>query len=165
VNSALATIVFFMALPYCVAQPAVLRVTSKWNPKKNFEIFCGDRIEYKLRHEKKPRKNRVEVLHDSLVVMDDGLEFQLKQLKWIRLKRQNHVIDAFQRFFIQAGILFITLDTANNLLLERPTVVSKKALIISLGLAGTGLVIKRAGYKKLRMKYRTMKIISMDYQR
>ena len=137
----------------------------KFGSFKKYEIHSGETLEYKLKGDIKFRKDRITSLRDSIIFFESDNEVKLNQLKCIRFQKNNFVITKFRKFFLRAGIGFLILDSFNNLILNRPTIVNEKAVIVSAALFTTGLLLKRMSYKKLRLnKHKTLKIVNFNYE-
>jgi hypothetical protein len=104
-------------------------------------------------------------LRDSLILFENDKEIQLSQIKALRLRSSNFLVSQFRQFFIRGGIIFFTLNSLNNVIIETHPVVSETSVYITLGMIGTGLVIREILIKRIRVNSRvTLRIIDVDFQ-
>lgn len=129
-----------------------------------YEFFPGDVVKYKLKGENKVKQNKIIATNDSLLVLDNEKEIRHSDIRFFLIPKNNYVINGFQKFFFGLGVGFVLLDTANNLLLERETVVNPKAVYISAGLITTSLLLKRMSVKKVRLRGKTIKVLPYSYK-
>lgn len=154
----------FLAAANCFPQRKLNIYGTRWFRTERLELFEGSDIKYKVRGGFITHRNKISAFDDSLLYFTNGAELPLKKLRLIKLYNGNHLTDAFQKFFKELGILFITLDTANNLITDKPQVVNEKAVIIAAGLIATGFAIERIGIKKVRIRNSTVfKAIDINY--
>jgi hypothetical protein len=156
----------FVLFSNCCFSQQVMRVsTTNFGYHTIFEAYPGEVLDYKLKGERKFRQNKIYALNDSIIFFDNDLAVKFSQLKRIRFKKNKRLIKTFSAFFIRAGLLFIILDSGNNLLLGRQKIVNEKAVLISASLIAGGLILKRMGIKKIRMnKNKIIKVIDVNYQ-
>ena len=132
---------------------------------KKYTIHTTEILEYKLKGQRKFKEGKIVAMQDSTILFENDEEIKLSHLKCVRFKKNNHLINAFQQAFIIAGFGFITIDTFNNLIFERPEVLNKKAVLISAALLATSVLLKRMSYKKVRItKNKILRIVNFNYQ-
>lgn len=123
---------------------------------KRIEMYQGDMISFRLKGEIKTWSGKISAFSDSILYLSDGWEIPLHKIKCITLYNGNHLTDVFQKYFRRLAILFIFVDTANNIILERPEVINKKALVVAGSLIAASFFVKRLGVKKVMVKKSTI---------
>lgn len=137
---------------------------TKLGKLKKFEIFTRETLEYKVKGSYKQKINKISAIGDSIIYFTDETEINFKQLKSLRLHKNNHLLLTLQHAFIISGCAILTLDVANSFILERPEILNKKALIVSTAFIATGFIMKRLGVIKLRInRHKVLKHIYTDY--
>lgn len=128
-------------------------------------IFINDVLEYKLKEDRFYKKGRIVHLQDSIIVLENGKDFTIADIKAIKLDIGNHLTHAFQIFFVAGGVLFFAISAVNNVIVPSTPVVTEQVLIISSSLVATGLIIRELGIKRVRMnKNKSLRIVNIDYQ-
>jgi hypothetical protein len=132
---------------------------------KTREIYSGEDLKYKLKGECRFRHNRIYAMKDSTIFLDDDSQIRLSQIKTIRYHKHLRIQEALGKFLIDLGILFIVVDTANNLITDKDVVVNSKAVYAAAALCSAGILLRISQQKTLRTgKRKVMQIIDMDYQ-
>jgi hypothetical protein len=131
---------------------------------KVYEVFKDELFEFRLKGKNNYIKKKIVHMQDSIIVFDDNSVIFLSQLKNIRLRMHNHLVNTFQAAFLVAGIGFISLNTVNNIIAGETPVVDEQAVWISLALVGTSFLVRELGIKRIHLNdKKTLKIISIDY--
>lgn len=132
---------------------------------KTYEVFNYEVLEYRLKGEWKFKKNKIVNMRDSSVLFGDDSEIRLNQIAALRLRSNNFLATKFRKFFIRGGVLFFSLNTLNNLLIETRPVVTENSIYISAGLIGTGLLVREILIKRIRINSRNhLKVIENDFK-
>ena len=116
------------------------------------EVFPGDVMEFKLRHEHKFKAVKVLELSDTAVYFGYDEFVNWKDIKCIRVSSGNYLNRKFKTFFKRGAILFITLDVLNNLILNHRPILNPKAVAVSASLAVAWLLFKKFDHKKVRLR-------------
>lgn len=137
----------------------------RFNKLKTIQLYTGSPIEYKLKGEHRYRIHRMVALHDSLIIFENDSSISLSQIKAIKLRNANHLYPLFSGFFITGGVLFVALDSFNNLINSSPKIVDERAVIAGASLITLGLLIKQMAIKRVRMgKHVSLRTLDLNYQ-
>jgi len=158
-------ILFFVCISgFSFSQETLQILYTRFGSLKRYQLHTGDILTYKIKGERKFYSGRIVHLQDSTIFFENSDELKLSQLKRVRFKKNNHLIDAFQRAFLIAGFGFIIIDTFNNMILDRPAIINQKAVVVSAALLTASLLLKRMSYKKIRItKRKTLRISNFNY--
>lgn len=143
-----------------------LRISyDKFGETRSYDVFKGELFEYKLKGQRFYTVKKIIHMQDSIILFDDNSELYLSQLKRIRLRKHNHLVNTFESAFYIAGVGFFSLNTVNNVILSETPIIDQRAALISLGLVATGLGMRELDLKRIRINsIKSLKIISIDYQ-
>ncbi|MCE3258711.1 MAG: hypothetical protein K0S12_352 [Bacteroidetes bacterium] len=131
---------------------------------KTLEVFINEELEYKVKGTHRYIRHRVVNLRDSLIVFDNDSVVVLRDLKAIKLRDQRHLLNVFGKFMQTFGVLFIGLNTVNNVIFSREPVVDKRSGGIAAGIIGTGLVLRYFSAKRIRInKHTVLKVTEIKY--
>jgi len=158
-------ILFFVCISgFSFSQETLQILYTRFGSLKRYQLHINEVLEYKLKGKVIFHSAKIMSMGDSTIVFENGEEVKLSQLKSVKFKKNNFLITKFRRFFLRGGIMFMTLNTCNNLILDRSPVISEKAAIISAALYTTGLLLYRMEYKKIRIsKRKTLRISNFNY--
>jgi hypothetical protein len=154
----------------CVCSSALAQNTLeidivRFNTLKTVQLYTGSPLEYKVKGEQRYRLQKMVALHDSLIIFEDDSSISLSQIKAIKLRNANHLYPLFSGFFITGGVLFVGLDTFNNLINGQPKIVDERAVIVGASLITLGLLVKQMAIKRVRIgKHRFLRILDLSYQ-
>lgn len=138
---------------------------TKFNHFKSIQLFNDSYLEYKLKGEHRYRINRMVNMKDSLIIFSNDSSISLSQIKRIKLRDGNHLFRLFSGFFYTGGVLFIGLDTFNNLINNDTPYVKQTAVIASAALISAGFIVKQLSIKRIRINKRhSLRILETDYQ-
>lgn len=99
-------------------------------------------------------------MNDSLIAFTDGTIIKINKIKHIRIKSGN-----FSPYLWQAGILFMTLDVANNLIFERTPIINERAALVSGILVASSFVVHYFQDKHIRIgKNTTFRVLDNDFE-
>ncbi len=123
--------------------------------------FCeGDIITFRLHDFKKRYNGEILLITDSTIAVK-GMEIPLKMIDVVYIERGNFLTKSFSHVFIWCGLGFILLDTGNNLIANRPTVVENRAVVAGGSLIVLGLTMKAITHKKYKIGNRnTLKVFA-----
>ncbi len=159
------TLFFVLCSNFSFSQETLEIMYTRFGLFKNYKIHLNEVLDYKLKGEQKFHSRKIIAMGDSTIVFDNNVEVKLSELKCIRFKKNNILITKFRRFFLRGGIMFMALNTCNNLILDHSPVVSERAAVISAALFTTGLLLRRMEYKKIRTgKHKILRIVNFNYQ-
>jgi hypothetical protein len=151
------------------SQDAFLRVSHNTTfSHKKFEIFPGDEIQFKLKKQLGFIKKKLMAVTDSTFIFDSAgaEEIPYTRIKFVRVYKYNYVISGFRKLLLGLSAMTITLDVLNNVIMDRPTVVDKKAVIMAGGMLVASLILRRMLFKRIRFnKHKTFQVIQLDYNR
>ena len=137
----------------------------KFNHFKSIQLFNGSYIEYKLKGESKYRINKMVNMKDSLIIFDNDSSIALSEIKAIKLRDANYLYRLFSSFFYTGGVLFVGLDTFNNLINHDTPLVNQTAVIASAALISAGFIVKQLSIKRVRINNRkSLRIIDANYE-
>jgi hypothetical protein len=160
-----AILFFIFYSNFSFSQETLEILSTSFGSLKRHHIYVNDPIEYKLKGEFKFHKSKIIHMEDSTILFENYQEVKLSELKCLRFEKSNFLITKFRRFFLMGGIMFMTLNTCNNLILDHSPVINQKAGIISAALFTTGLLLKRMEYKKVRItRNKIVRIVNFSYQ-
>lgn len=156
---------FVLCSNFSSAQETLEIMYTRFGSFKNYKIHINEVFDYKLKGERRFHSGKIIAMSDSTLLFSNYDEVKLSQLKSVRFKKNNHLITIFSKAFLIAGVGFILLDTFNNIILNRPTVVNEKAVVISAALLSTSFLLKRMSYKRVRTgKHKILRIVNFNYQ-
>jgi hypothetical protein len=151
----------------CFSQDAFLRVWSNTAfIHKKSEIFTGDVLQLKLKKHRGFVTKKVMAVTDSSFIFDpaEGGEISYSKIKFIRVYKYNYVVSGFRKLLLGLSVMTITLDVFNNIILDNPKVVDKKAVVMAAGMLAASLILRRMLFKRIRFnKHKTYQVIQMDY--
>jgi len=132
---------------------------------KKFEILTGDVVQMKLKKHRGFVTKKVMAVTDSSFIFDPAEEeIAYNKIRFIRIYKYNYVISGFRKLLLGFSVATITLDVFNNFILDRPTVVDKKAIIVAASTLAASLILRRMLFKRIRFnKHKTYQVIQMDY--
>jgi hypothetical protein len=144
----------------------VLRVnTVHFNHVKSYKLLTGEQLVYKLKGNLFYRKDRIIAMKDSTIVLQSRGEVKLGKIKALRLNKNIHLVTSFQTVFFAGAVGFVLLNTVNNMIVDTQPVFNPTAGYISLGLFGTGLLIRELGFKRIHVNRHTdLKILNLDFE-
>jgi hypothetical protein len=130
----------------------------------SMDVFPGDKISYRSKGTRGLQKRKILALNDSLLVFENSEELELRQLKFIRIQKDNYAMRKFEKFFFRCGFAFLFLDGLNRLILHRPDMFQPKVLVIGAGLMGVAKLIHLLRFRKVRIRKSTVFIpITTNY--
>jgi hypothetical protein len=158
-------LILTISVSHLIAQATLRLTTGSFGKAKIYDVYNYEILEYKLKSDKFYRKNKIVHMQDSLILFDNETEIKLGDIKAIRFRNLNYLEVILDKFFRRAGILFLSLNTVNNIIIESAPVISPKPVLISMALFGTSFIIKELGTKRIRMrKNKNLAILDFDYK-
>ena len=158
-------LVLCLCASICVSQKVLEIDIVRFNHFKSIQLFTGSYIEYKLKGEHKYRINKMVNMKDSLIIFDNDSSIALSDIKVIKLRDANYLFRLFSGFFYTGGVLFIGLDTFNNLINHDTPLVNQTAVIASAALISAGFITKQLSIKRIRISnHKSLRIIDINYQ-
>lgn len=162
----LISILFCFKLSVGFSQKILEIDITRANNFKSIQLFNNDYLEYKLKDDHKYRIGKIVNLKDSLVIFDNDSVIKLSQIKVIKLRDANFMYQLFSSFFYTGAILFVGLDTFNNIINSQTPCFNQTAVIVSVALVASGYLIKQLSIKRIRFNNRkTLRIIDANYQK
>ena len=135
------------------------------NHFKKIQLFNGSYIEYKVKGEHRFRINKMVNMKDSLIIFDNDSSVVLSNIKSIKLRDANYLYRLFSSFFYTGGVMFVGLDTFNNLINNDTPTVNQTAVLASAALISAGFIVKQLSIKRIRInRHKSLRIIDTDYQ-
>lgn len=99
-------------------------------------------------------------MNDSLLAFTDGTIIKINSIKHIRIKSGN-----FSPYLWKAGILFMTLDVANNLIFDRTPIINERTVLITGIFIASSFVVHYFQDKHIRVgKNTTFRVFDPDYE-
>ena len=158
-------LVLFLYTSICFSQKMLEIDIVRFNHFKSVQLFTGSYIEYKLKGEHKYRINKMVNMKDSLIIFDNDSSVVLSNIKVIKLRDANHLFKLFSGFFYTGGILFIGLDSFNNIINHDSPIINQTAVIASAALISAGFIVKQLSIKRIRINsHKSLRIIDINYQ-
>ena len=159
------SILFCLGLNLSFSQKILEIDITRFNHFKSIQLYNDSYIEYKLKGEHKYRINKMVNMKDSLIIFDNDSSIILSEIKKIKLRDANHLYSLFSGFFYTGGVLFVSLDTFNNIINNETPYVKQTAVIASAGLITLGFIIKQLSIKRIKInKHKSLRILETDYQ-
>jgi predicted oxidoreductase len=150
---------------HCYAQTRLRISYDQLGNTRLYEVFTNELLEYKLKGDAFYTSKKIIHMQDSIIVFEDNSEITLAQLKAVRLRMHNHLVNTFQAAFLTAGIGFVSLNTINNIITNESPILDERAALISLALVTTSFLIRELGIKRIFINdKKTLKIVSIDFQ-
>ncbi len=138
---------------------------TRFNHFKSIQLFNDSYLEYKLKGEHKYRINRIVNMKDSIIIFSNDSSIVLSEIKRIKLRDANHLYRLFSSFLYTGGVLFIGLDTFNNLINNDTPYIKQTAVIASAALVSAGFIVKQLSIKRIKINKRhSLRILETDYQ-
>jgi len=133
---------------------------------KKYEIFSGDILECKLKGEHFFSKHQIVNMNDSLIMFENDQVIKLSQIKVIKLPRGSRLFVTFRKVFFRGGILYLSLNTINNLILNGAFRADPRALYISGSFLAASFILKQLSIKRIRVKSNvTLKVLDLNFQK
>jgi hypothetical protein len=160
-------LILFLAVNsmFCFGQKILEIDIVRLNHFKKIQLFSNSYIEYKLKGEHRYRINKMVSMKDSLVIFDNDSSIVLSNIKAIKLRNAKYLYRLFSSFFYTGGVLFVGLDTFNNLINNDTPLINQTAVIASAALISAGVIVKQLSIKRIRINSRkSLRIIDINYQ-
>ncbi|MBI3520252.1 MAG: hypothetical protein HY062_12975 [Bacteroidetes bacterium] len=159
-------LIFFCTLLSSGFSQKILEIDiTHFNHFKSVQLFNDSYLEYKLKGEHRYRINKMVNMKDSLIIFSNDSSIALGDIKRIKLRDANHLYRLFSRFFYTGGVLFVSLDTFNNLINNDTPYIKQTAVIASAGLITMGFLIHQLSIKRITInKHHSLRILETDYQ-
>jgi hypothetical protein len=136
-----------------------LRITSTVK-EATWRVYEGERVGYRLRNRLLFRKGVVSAIGDTALVLKDMISVRYDRVAILRLEKNVHLISTFQKVFFRGAVLFVVLNTVNNLITDRSPVFDLRAVYVSGGLLAASWLVKRLDYKRIRIgRNKVLKVI------
>jgi hypothetical protein len=133
---------------------------SIFGKEKTFQFFPNREFSYKLRGQFFCRSKKLANMNDSLLIFADESIIRIDQIKSIKIKGGN-----FSNYIFGAGLLFPTLDVANNVLFDRRPIVNERALKVGGIFLIAGMIINYIQDKHIHVrKNTTFRVFDPDYE-
>lgn len=128
--------------------------------EKTFQFFNNRNFSYKLKGQFVCRTKTIANMGDSMIVFTDGTIIKISKIKGIRIKSGN-----FSPYLWKAGLLFLSLDVANNLIFERSPILNERAVLVSAIFVASSFVVHYFQDKHIRIrKNSTFRVFDPDYE-
>ena len=161
---------FIIALLATFAIPAFsqksLQITfTRFGALKKYEVFVRQGLEYKLKGDRRFRKNIIANLQDSLVIFTNDSIISLDQIKCIRLRSNNYHSQLFQTIFSIGAVGYPLLNVTNNAINHNDPLLNSRAIVVSASFVAAALIARQIRFKRIRMRPdKNLKIVDIDYQ-
>ena len=153
-----------LQLSFLSAQNSVRIHFRKLGKERCVDVFTGESFEYKKKHERKWIKQNILAVNDTVFISPAG-ECLWRDIKCLKIQSGNYVKSGFRKFFVRASILFVSIDTFNNIILSKVPIVNRKAVLVSAGFYTAYKLIQRFQYNKIRLRKNTVLIpITTDFR-
>lgn len=128
--------------------------------EKTFQFFNNRDFSYRLKGHLICKTKIISNMSDSMLAFTDGTIIKINRIKHIRIKSAN-----FSHYFWKAGILFMSLDVANNLLFDRTPIINERAAMISGIFVVSSCVVHYLQDKHIRIrKNSTFRVFDNDFE-
>ena len=158
-------VILFISCDRSIAQNTLEIDVFRFKTFKSTQLYTGSYLEYKLKGQHRFHIHKMVAMKDSSILFDNDSSIHLSQIKTIKLRNANHLYPLFGGFFVTGGVLFVTLDSFNNLINNQAKIVDERAVIAGASLVAAGLIIKQLAIKRVRIgKHKTLRILDINYQ-
>ncbi len=148
----------------CFSQKTLEIYFTRFGKFKNFEVYNGDILEYKLHGQHRYHKNKIVNLEDSFIVFSNDSVIKLSQLKKICIRNNNFFMHLCQKTLITLGSWWIILGIANNSINNKTPVNYQNTALIGGGLIATGFLVKQINTRRLKInKRKQLKILDRTF--
>lgn len=160
-------IFLFMSIGFAAFSQKSLQVTfTRFGMLKKYEVFVRQGLEYKLKGDRRFRKNIIANLQDSLIVFTNDSVIRLNQVKCLRLRSNNYHSRLFQTIFTIGAVGYPLLNIANHGIRQESPLLDQQAIIVSASFAAAALVARQLRFRRIRMSpSKNLKIVDVNYQK
>ena len=153
----------FLFTNFCEAQKYLVLDSYRLLGFKRVRYAEGDLISFRLNDFKTKYSGEILAINDSVIHLK-GMDVPIKTISVVYREKGNFLTKSFSKVFMWSGLGFIILDTGNNLLSKRSTVVEDRALVAGGSLIGLGLTMKLLSIKKYKIGNKhTLKVIDVTF--
>lgn len=132
---------------------------------KKYELFCEDNLVYKLKGDRFYKNHKIVNMNDSLILLSNDSIIELADIKAIKLKSGNHLMETLAEGSWKGGVLWPLLNVINNAILENSFKLHPRVIYISAGFWTAYFIIKILSVKRVRVRDNvTLKVLDLDYQ-
>jgi hypothetical protein len=133
---------------------------SVFGKEKNFQFFVNNEFSYRLKGKLFYHTHILTNMQDSFLVFDNDHIVKLDQIRSVRVRGAN-----ISGWIYKAGIGFLALDVAGNLIQCKTPIVNERACIVTAWFIAAGAVISYFQDKHIRVtKNCIFRIINIDTQ-
>jgi hypothetical protein len=132
---------------------------------KKYELFCDDKLVYKLKGDHVYKSSKILNMNDSLILLSDDLIIKLSDIKAIKFKNGNHLMETMAEGSWKGAVLWPILNVVNNLILENSFRIDPRAIYISAGFWTAYIIFKTLSVKRVRVRDNvTLKVLDLNFQ-
>lgn len=156
----LTVLILFISLTTFSQKFLDLTYISVFGKEKNFQFFVNHDFSYRLKGELLYHTHQLTNMQDSFLIFDNDQIIQLSQIKSVRVKGAR-----IAGWFYKAGIGFLALDVAGNLIQSKSPVVNERALMVTGACVAAGAIVSYFQDKHIRItKNCIFRVIDIDTQ-
>lgn len=132
---------------------------SLFGKEKTFQFFNNREFSYRLKGEFLYHTHTLTNMQDSFLVFDNDETVKLSQIKSVRIKGAK-----IAGWLYKAGIAFLAMDIAGNLIQNKTPVVKEQAVMVTGVFIMTGVIVNYFQDKHIRItKNCTFRVIEHDF--
>lgn len=147
------------------SQKSLQILRTRFGKLRKIEIFTDDVIDYKLKGERRYKRDLIVNMNDSLILFKSDSVIKLSQIKTIKLRNSSHLLSLFGSAFTGAGVGYVALNGINNLILENVLRIDRRALIISGSFLAAGIVLKQLSIKRIHINdHVVLKVVDLNVE-
>lgn len=165
IRSYILLFVFIFLNAFVFSQKSLQILRTRFGKLQKIELFTDDVMEYKLKGERRYRRDLIVNMNDSLIMFKSDSIIKLSRISKIKLRDSNHLLHTFSSVFTMAGFGYVTLNGINNLILNGQLKVDRKALIISGSFLVAGFILKQLSIKRIKIRDNVvLKVIDINVE-
>lgn len=158
-------IVFILLSNLACAQKVFQILKVRMGSLKKYELFCDNDLVYKLKGDHFYKRHKIVNMNDSLILLSNDSIIELADIKAIKLKSGNHLMETLAEGSWKGGVLWPLLNVINNAILESSFKLHPRVIYISAGFWTAYFIIKILSVKRVRVRDNvTLKVLDLDYQ-
>lgn len=158
-------IVFILLSNLACAQKVFQILKVRMGSLKKYELFCDNELVYKLKGDHFYKKHKIVNMNDSLILLSNDSIIKLSDIKAIKFKSGNHLMETLAEGSWKGGVLWPLLNIVNGVILENSFKLHPRAMFISAGFWTAYIVIKSLSIKRVKVRDNvTLKVLDLDFQ-